>query len=145
MRGWVALGAVACGHGELATGETGGTEPVGACGDVTSIPELTIVGRVRDVDQNWVEGVDLALEERNWSPGTVNGTATSGPGGQFELVATNLTVVEECWGTAVSYWLHGVTDTAEGDKPMNPDLEHAWSSGSDQVDLGEFPLIVYPL
>src|SRR5687768_2058965 len=79
-------------------------DPDGACGDVTAI-DVTIVGKVRDGAQQWVPGAHVALEERNWEPGTIHGEADTDADGAFEMTAVDLPVVEGCWGVAVQFWL----------------------------------------
>jgi hypothetical protein len=109
------------------------------------MPTVEISGGVRStVDQRWLPNVDLALIETNWSPGTIHGTARSDAAGQFVLTAKDITVVEDCWGLTVSYWLVGEDDGWTGDKPMNPLLIEAWESGDTTQDLGAFPLLMYP-
>ncbi|MCA9490727.1 MAG: hypothetical protein KC621_12440 [Myxococcales bacterium] len=103
---------------------------------------VTLTGRVVDGDGVGVEGADLWLEERNWSPGRVHGATLSESGGAFELVGGDLPVVEGCWGTAVSYWLVGDDGARTGEKPLNPELLHAWEDGSFAADISSFPLIL---
>ena len=104
--------------------------------------DFRVVGTVEDDDHQPVADVDLALEERNWSPGTVHGTSRSEASGAFVLDASELPVVEDCWGTAVQYWLVGTRGDLAGEKPMNSLLVRAWLDGVEDVDLGQFPLIV---
>ncbi|MEZ4239085.1 MAG: carboxypeptidase-like regulatory domain-containing protein [Myxococcota bacterium] len=139
--GIVGLALAGC-SGEATTTTTGTTDPPGACGAVSSM-DVHVVGTVEDDDHLPAAGVEIVLVERNWSPGTVHGTATSDADGAFALDGTDLPVVEDCWGTAVSYWLEGTLGEAWGEKPMNPLLMDAWVDGTFQVDLGAFPLNVH--
>lgn len=137
-----ALGSLGCrGEEEPSSTETDGV-PAGACGEFSSI-DVTITGRVRDTDQQWVAGVDLALEERNWSPGTVHGRSVSDSQGSFSFAASGLPILEDCFGTAIQFWLVGQTDDLSGEKPMNPLIIEAWESGEHAISLGEFPLLLY--
>lgn len=138
--GALALIGVGCTREAEETGETG-TEPVGACGELGSL-SLTVVGRVRDAQENWVSGAEISLEERNWNPGRVYGTAYSDAQGNFTLLADDMPVVEGCWGTAVQYWLVGQAGALTGEKPMNALFSEAYETGATQVDLGQFPLLV---
>jgi hypothetical protein len=138
MLGWLLL----WGCEKEPEGDTGtepDPDPPGACGDVSSF-DATIVGRVADASGSSVSGAEIALEERTWTPGTIHGTATSEADGSFSLSATDLPAVEDCWGTAVSFWLVGSAEQTTGEKPMNSPLFDAWSDGTGQVDLGDFPL-----
>jgi hypothetical protein len=121
----------------------------GACGDVSTIDLVHISGGVRSSeDQTWVPNVDLALEERNWDPGHVHGTARTDANGQFTLTAEEITVVDGCWGLAVSYWLVGVGagpyDGWAGEKPLNPVLIEVWETGDIDTSLGQFPMFLRP-
>lgn len=138
--------ALACGP-DLTT-DTGEDSP-GACGDVSNIEIVHISGGVRSSeDQSWVANVDLALEERNWDPGRVHGTARTDGNGQFTLTAEDITVVDGCWGLAVSYWLVGTGagpyDGWAGEKPMNPLLIEVWETGDTDATLGQFPMFLRP-
>ena len=126
---------------EPSSESTADSEPIGACGELSSF-DVTVVGRVKDLDNQWVAGVNVALEERNWSPGTIHGASVSDGDGAFSFAASGLPVVEDCWGTAVQYWLVGASGALAGEKPMNPLMVDAYESGLGVVDLGEFPLIL---
>jgi hypothetical protein len=114
-------------------------DPPGACGEVSSF-DAVITGRVQDDAQNAVGSALIDLEERSWTPGTLHGSATSNADGTFTLTATGMPAVEDCWGTAVSFWLVGSEGELWGEKPMNSLLFDAWVTGTGQADLGEFPL-----
>lgn len=141
--GWASLWVGCGGGGSVDGSETSetDTELSGACGDVSSM-DVTLTGKVVDGDGAGIEGADLWLEERNWSPGRVHGTARSSGGGAFELIAVDLPVVEGCWGTAVSYWLVGDDGARTGEKPLNPEMLHAWEDGTFAADITAFPLIL---
>lgn len=131
-----------CGGGGSSTSETDDTDDhAGACGDVSSM-DVVLTGLVVDDDNVGVEGADLVMEERNWSPGHVHGVGRSGPGGAFEMQGVDLPVVEDCWGTAVSYWLVGTAGELTGERPLNPEFLHAWDDGTFTADISDFPLIL---
>jgi hypothetical protein len=138
MLGWLLL----WGCGKEPEGDTGTEpepDPPGACGDISSF-DATITGLVQDASGNAVGGALVELEERTWTPGTIHGSATAASDGTFVLAATGLPVVEDCWGTAVSFWLLGSSGDLSGEKPMNSLLFDAWADGTGQTDLGSFPL-----
>ena len=137
----LALALTACSGEEPGPSTTDTTEPQGACGDVSSI-DVSITGTVEDGDGTFLSGVSVWLEERNWNPGTIHGEATSDGAGSFTFQALGLPVVEDCWGTAVQFYLVGETDTLSGEKPMNSPIFNAYDDGSYSVDLGAFGLIV---
>lgn len=143
-RTWaIALASMACKQGSAGeTGDTGTDDPVGACGDVSTI-DVVIRGGVRDQDENRVPDAYVALEERNWAPGTIHGESETDGNGEFVLEARDLPVVEGCWGTAVQFWLVGDKGDLAGEKPMNSPIVSAYNDGTLDVDLGSFPLILY--
>ncbi|MEQ1500587.1 MAG: carboxypeptidase-like regulatory domain-containing protein [Myxococcota bacterium] len=138
---WLWAMAIGC-SGDGETGDSGETtDPQGACGDVTEI-DVTISGRVVNDDGAGIPDANVQLEERNWSPGTVHGEATTDGSGSFSMTARALPVVEGCWGTAVQFWLVGEAQDLVGEKPMNPQIIGAFDDGSLSVDLGPFPLVL---
>jgi hypothetical protein len=129
--------------------DTGDSTLPGACGGVSNIELVQISGAVRSSeDQTFVPNVDLALEERNWDPGHVHGTGRTDANGRFTFTAEDITVVDGCWGLAVSYWLVGTGagpyDGWAGEKPMNPLLIEVWETGDTDASLGEFPMFLRP-
>ena len=96
----------------------------------------------RNVYGDLVAGADVFLEERNWAP-DVFGQDRADSGGQFEISAFGMPLVEDCWGFGVSFWLVGETETLWGDKPLNAPIIDTLAAGSPSVDL-DFPLILRP-
>lgn len=133
--------AIACAGPADEPTDTGTDDPQGACGDVSAI-DVTITGTVRDGDQQWVPGAEVALEERNWEPGTIHGQATTDADGRFTMSAVNLPVVEGCWGVVVQFWLIGTSGDLSGEKPMNSLIIGAYTDETFSVDLGGGPLIL---
>lgn len=138
--GWGQIGCTDSGSATDTDTDTG--RPPGACGDVSSI-DVSITGGVRDQDEHPVSSAHVALVERNWEPGTVHGEANTDSSGHFTMEATDLPVVEGCWGTAVQFWLEGDKGAQTGEKPMNSLIIGAYNDGSLDVDLGQFPLILF--
>jgi hypothetical protein len=137
----VVVGVAACSGGEPGEPPPDSTDQSGACGDVSAI-DVRVVGTVEDGDGAAAGDVDVALVERNWTPGTVHGTARTDAAGAFEMDATGLPVVEGCWGTAVQFWLEGTKGQLSGEKPMNSLIIDAYLEARSEVDLGAFPLVV---
>lgn len=137
---WVASGC----SPDTSDSDTSTSTP-GACGERSTIASVEITGFVQStVDQSRVPDVQIQLVETNWAPGTIHGTGRSDANGRFTMTASNITVIEDCWGLAVSYWLEGQKqDGWSGDKPMNPELMQVWETGDTDVVL-EFPLLMYP-
>ncbi len=147
-RAWIGLLAagIGCSGGDddptpidTDDGSTGG-----ACGDYLET-DVEIVGHVESRSGAPVEGADVWLEERNWAPGTIHGSATSDASGNYSFFARDLPIIEGCWGTAVSFYLAGEIEGFSGDKPMNPPIINAWNDGSLTVDATVFPLVLDPI
>lgn len=139
---WIGIVGVGCAGSDDPT-LAPDPEPAGACGDYHET-DVQIVGRVTTADGTPVEGADIWLEERNWAPGTVHGSGTADAQGAYTFDATTLPIIEDCWGTAVDFWLVGEAPGLFGDKPMNPPIINAWNDGSLVVDAETFPLILDP-
>ncbi|MEQ1564232.1 MAG: carboxypeptidase-like regulatory domain-containing protein [Myxococcota bacterium] len=149
MDGWkvrgfgvVTLGVLASCAGDPPAQESGADTQLGACGEKSEIASVVIEGRVRDEQQNWVADVDVQLEEWNWDPGTIHGAGRTDATGAFSFTATNLPVLEDCWGTAVQFWLVGEKGYLRGEQPMNPYLIEAYESGAGSVNTGDVPMIL---
>lgn len=116
----------------------------GACGDVTTW-DVQVFAKVTDEAGTPRESVRVAVEERLWAPAEL-GAGTTGPDGTVAFVAEGVTSVEECWATALDYWIVAVpppdsgVDATEDD--LNTDLFNAIDDGSLVVDLRERPLVL---
>lgn len=124
---------------EPATSDTGSSTLEGYCGDVGAF-DMAFGGFVEDSSGQRMGGVLITLEERNWAQQSFT-QALSDPDGRFELSASDLPVIEDCWGHAVSFWLVGSTDTLWGDKPLNANIIEALDAGAESIELA-FPLIL---
>ena len=115
---------------------------IGECGEPAYGLEATITGLVQDATGAPVEGAEVRLEEWNWEPGTVHGTATTDVNGAFTMAATELVDVPGCWGTALDY--HVVADFGEltGDAIANQKLYNALIDGSGVADFSSVPIVV---
>jgi hypothetical protein len=134
---------IACHGGEPVDSDT---DPAGGCGDVTTW-DITIRAAVIDGDsQAPVEGADVTLYDEAWNPGDTLGTAQTGADGHVELVATDVTSVDGCWGTALDYELIAMTFDKSGVMELNSALHAAIDDGTLVVDVTAFPieLVIQP-
>lgn len=131
MRSTLILAALAaCGGGgdeastqePTETGTDTRTIGQGACGDVSQI-DATITGLVA-YEEAPVGAATVRLEERLWEQ-KVYTTEIAGADGRVTLAGTGLWSVEDCWGSAIDYWVvadglapDGVT-AVHGEKPVN--------------------------
>jgi len=88
------------------------------CGEVSTF-DLVLNGWVINEAGSPVGGAMLQLEERVWEPGHVHASVQTDEDGMFELSATGLTSVADCWGSALQYWIFGETSDMAGDLPVN--------------------------
>src|SRR5688572_17678552 len=109
---WIGLGACS-GSAEEDTSDDdgGGTRPEGACGDVSYVDGISAFGEVVDANGAPVAGAAVTLDERVWdNRSVVYGTGTTDAEGKYAFDVDHpdvagLTSVEECWGTAIDYWV----------------------------------------
>ena len=141
MRGILLVFGACSGPEEVVPTEPSTGEPDGACGDVSAI-DVGITGGVVDLDEQPIAGAHVVLEERNWVPGTIHGEADTDEQGRFAMDATNLPVVEGCWGVAVQFYLVGTADDLRDEAPMNSQIIGAYTTGTFAVELGAFPLVL---
>ena len=131
----LALGACGAPQGEDPIPE----EEKGACGDRTT-HDVTVLGRVVDVDGQGIESATVDLEDRGWNDGEVLGTATTAADGSFTMSATDVTSIEGCWGTMLDYVLVAEQDGRSGEKGINSQLRSAISDESFEADVSSFPV-----
>lgn len=134
---WCALG---CGSSEPVedTGTEPPAEPKGACGEVSE-HDLVLTGVVQR-DGEPAEGARVALEERAWhGGGKIFGSAVSEAGGRFTLNAVGVVSVEDCWGSALAYYVKAERDDASGELGVNGPLYHAISDAEGEVEI-HFPI-----
>jgi len=115
--------------------------PDGQCGDVSHW-DLHIEGAVVDWQERPFEGIDVELQDRGWNPGTVMGTATTDADGMYAFDVSQLTSVEDCWGTLLDYVLVGTDGDLVAEEGVNPQLYNAIVDGSLEVDLYTVPLVL---
>lgn len=114
------------------------SEPSGACGDVSE-HALTVLVAVEDAAGAPVDGATVRLEERATRPG-VRGEATTGADGTARLESVQITSIEGCWGTALSYFVVATDGVATAEVGVNPSLFNAITAGEDVVDRRDRPL-----
>lgn len=134
MRGvvWV-LALAACGDGGTTPTATGDDDDGVQCEPAVYV-DLTIEGRVTEGGVG-AEGATVRLEERNWAPTTLHGTTTTGANGTFSLDATDLPIVEGCWGWATGFWLVAERGGLSDEYGANTLIVNGWLDGASVVRL----------
>lgn len=130
--------AIACGGGEAV--DTGDTDPApkGACGEVTR-HDLVLTGVVHH-DGVPVQGANVTLEERAWhADGKVFGTAVTDASGAYVLDVDDVVSVQDCWGSALAYYLVGVRGDARGEMGVNGPLYHGIKNADWDIEI-RFPV-----
>ena len=69
----------------------------------------------------------------------VHGVATVGSDGRFELFASDMVSVEDCWGIMLDYSLDISFGDFELSRNINAPILGAWTRGESVVDLTAFP------
>ncbi len=136
--------AAGCTPGEVIPDRTDTDQSTGSeCGDPVHGLSLTFVGLVQDANDDPVEGTTLTLEDRSILPAVDLGSATSGPDGEFTLVANDITDLPGCWLTALDYTLVAVAEYGEVERFVNREMYTALD-GNGVVDLRQRPLQLVP-
>jgi len=115
--------------------------PDGMCGDVSEW-DLHVRGAVVDDGDDPIAGVDIQLVDYGWVPGTLMATATTDADGHYEFDVTELTSVEDCWGTLLDYVIVATLGDVVVEDGVNSQLYSAIVDGTLEVDLYTFPLVV---
>jgi hypothetical protein len=115
--------------------------PEGQCGDVSNW-DLFVEGAVIDFRDQPYAGVEIILEDRGWIPGTILGTATTDDEGVYTFDVSQLTSVEDCWGTLLDYVIVGTEGDLVAEEGVNAQLYSAIVDGTLEVDLYSFPLVL---
>lgn len=136
---WLLLALTACGDG--GDTDTDSDTDGGACGDV-STHTLSLWGLVHDASGAPVQGASVRLEDRGWNDGDVLGEGTSGADGSFLLEDLEVTSVEDCWGTMLSYWVVAEEGERSGEEQVNVWLYTAIDEGSASADASTVPVVI---
>ena len=80
-------------------------------------------------------GADVRLEERNWAPGTVHGAGTTNEQGEYTILATDMPIIEGCWGWATGFYIVAEQDGLYDDWGVNSSITSAWIEGKDTIEL----------
>jgi len=115
--------------------------PDGQCGDVSNW-DLFVEGAVVDSRDDPLENVEIVLEDRGWIPGTILGTATTDSDGVYTFEVSQLTSVEDCWGTLLDYVIVATKGDLAVEEGVNAQLYSAIVDGTLEVDLFTFPLVL---
>jgi hypothetical protein len=118
------------------------TDPTGACGSPINY-DMTLVGFVLGGNGEVGDAASLSIEDRGWQPGRILGTGTTDSYGAFTIPLTDVTSVEDCWGTLLDYVLVGQRTVAGGEQSgelgLNTLLFNAIQDGTFVADLGSIP------
>jgi hypothetical protein len=119
------------------------TEPSGACGEPVNY-DMTVVGLVETPTGLPADATTLELEDRGWIPGRILGTATTDGYGAFSLEATDVTSLDDCWGTLLDYVVvarrAGPGGPQSAELGLNTPLFNAIQDGTLVADLGKLPI-----
>jgi hypothetical protein len=135
-----ALFVVVVGCGGQDTGDSQGTDTEDStplvdpgCADPVYY-DATIRGRVTR-DGAPAAGAEVRLEERNWAPVTIHGSTLSSPTGDYSIVATQMPIIEGCWGWATGFYVVAEQDGLYADWGVNSPIVSAWTADESTVDL----------
>jgi hypothetical protein len=118
-----------------------GAPPDGACGPVHYV-DLEIRGYVRDGSGLPAAGVEVWLDERAWVPTTIHGQGMTDSEGHFEFPATELPIVERCWGFAALFHIAAQDLEAYGEIDANYPIISAWLAGEPVADFDVRPVVL---
>lgn len=116
-------------------------DATGQCGDV-HIVDMTLTGYV--VDDQWqpVDGIDVWLEERNWTPLNSHGEGRTDGTGRFRLELTDVPIVEGCWGIGPQFYVVSEAGAAACEVPANMQLVIAWLDDTLEADISGYPCVL---
>lgn len=113
----------------------------GQCGEVHFV-DMTLTGYVVDTSWTPVAGVDVWLEERNWTPPNSHGEAVTGADGRYELPLTDVPIVENCWGIGPQFFVMSEQGVATCEVPANMQLVIAWLDETLEADISGYPCML---
>ena len=135
----VLLVLIGCGAENEGTPPTD-TDQAGACAEPVYF-DASVTGRVTDGGAP-AEGVEVRIEERNWAPGTLHGSGSTGADGRFTFEATGLPIIEGCWGWATGFYVVAQRGTGTAEWGINSLIVSAWQEDAPTVDLAGISLDV---
>ncbi len=143
-RTWWLSAFVACTGNEIDDNDdsAGGDGNGGACG-AQHDEDFTIRAAVTDAGESPLQGMTLALSDDTTHDDF--GSGVTDADGVVEFVATAVLVIDDCWGTAVDYQLHGsdpLGGYGDAVDDMNTELHNALNDGSMVADVTDFPLVM---
>ena len=137
MRGlWITIAACTGPTGDTAPDDTDETPPGltdPECADPVYF-DATVRGKVTRGGAPAV-GAAVRLEERFWAPGTVHGEGTTGEQGEYSFLATEMPIIEGCWGWATGFYVEAEQDGLYDDWGVNSSVTSAWIEGKDTIEL----------
>jgi hypothetical protein len=143
MRALILALVAGCAGGDTTDDDDGGTTDTDVvtpwdCADPVYF-DASFRGRVTR-DGAPAAGADVRIEERNWAPGTVHGSGTSNEQGTFDIPATEMPIVEGCWGWATGFFVVAEQDGLSDDWPVNAVVTSAWIADESVITLEGFSL-----
>jgi hypothetical protein len=118
-----------------------GAPPEGACGPVHYV-DLEIRGIVQDGSGLPAAGVEVWLDERAWVPTTIHGQAMTDADGHFAFPATELPIVERCWGFAALFHIAAQDLEAYGEIDANYPIISAYLANESVADFDVRPVVL---
>lgn len=112
----------------------------GACG-AQHDEDFTI--RAAAVDAGGTPLADMTITLSDDTTHDDFGGGTTNSKGIAEFSAAGVLVIDDCWGTAVDYHIHGSDPTgghADAVDDMNTELHNALNDGTMVADVTDFPL-----
>lgn len=125
-----------CGEAPEVSTEPTSTEPL--CAEPVFF-ELTLGGSVTE-GGTAAPGAEVWLEERNWRPTTVHGQGQADAQGRYRFEATELPIIEGCWGWATGFFVVARQGDAIAEHPLNSKIVSAWLDGGTQIDVDPLQL-----
>ncbi len=113
--------------------------PQSACGNVWYV-DMTMRGVLTDEMGQPLEGAEVWLEERAWSPiAKSHGMGMTDANGMFEFQVYELPIIEDCWGWAALYHVVGERGEASGEVEANLQVIKGWLDQSFVADVSNLP------
>lgn len=116
-------------------------EVTGQCGE-THVVDMTLTGFVVDAQWQPVAGMEVWLEERNWTPLNSHGETVTDENGRYELALTDLPIVEGCWGIGPQFYVVSEDGPAWCEVPANMQLVIAWLDETLEADISGYPCVL---
>lgn len=111
------------------------------CGETTYGLSVTIRGAVEWGSGASAADASLTLEDRTGGPTVVIGTATADSNGNFTLTSNDVTAIEDCWLSVLSYHLVAEVDGSTEERKINREIWTAIQNDED-IDMTADPIVI---